>query len=64
MPGQYRRGVHRHYQTQTEVASLLFVYDLQPNLTQEINLSKLPTVLTSSFRPKDKGAGKVQNSTC
>ena len=39
-----RRRVHRHYHTQTEVASLSFV---KFYTNQEINLLKLATVLTN-----------------
>ena len=44
VPGRDRRGVHRHSQIQTEVASLLFV---KFYTNREINLSKLATVLTN-----------------
>ena len=41
VPGRDRRGVHRHYQTQTEVTSF---YSFK--FAKKINLSKLATVLT------------------
>ena len=44
VPGRDRRGVHRHSQIQTEVASLLFV---KFYTNKKINLSKLATVLTN-----------------